>query len=78
MIFISGYSNDVYQDYLTPAAGWSRKNFKAVTNGSNGQSHKRKEIVWFNTAFREAKRTGEVPITLRRKELKNGKLNPAR
>ena len=26
----------------------------------------------------DTKRTGEVPITLRRKELKNGKLNPAR
>ena len=33
---------------------------------------------WGKKAVKEAKRTGKVPITLRRKELKNGKLNPAR
>jgi DNA adenine methylase len=78
MVFISGYANDLYTDYLTKQNGWHRKVIQAVTKGSNGKSFKRQEIIWFNSAFTEALKSGRVPITLRKKEQKNYKVNPVR
>lgn len=78
MVFISGYANDLYNDYLTSQNGWRRTFIQAVTKGNNGKSFKRQEIIWFNSVYREAVRTRRVPITLRKKEQKNRKVNPLR
>jgi DNA adenine methylase len=78
MVFVSGYANDLYNDYLTKDRGWSKKVIPATTKGINGKCLKRKEIIWFNAAFIAAKRAGRVPIELRKKEQKNRKLNPSR
>lgn len=78
MVFISGYANDLYNDYLTSASGWRREVIKAVTKGSNGKSFDRREIIWFNAAYSEAAKTRRIPIVLRKKEQRNRKLNPMR
>jgi len=78
MVFISGYTSDLYTDYLTKRNGWSKLVIDATTKGNNGKSFKRQEIIWFNPAFTEALKSGEVPIKLRKKEDKNRKVNPVR
>ncbi len=78
MVFISGYANDLYSDYLTAAAGWHKQVIDATTKGSNGKSHKRQEIIWFNSQYIDARRKQSVPIILRKKEQRNGKVNPLR
>jgi DNA adenine methylase len=78
MVFISGYANDLYTDYLSKRNGWSKLVIDAVTKGSNGKSFKREEIIWFNPTFTEALKSGKVPIELKQKENKNRKVNPTR
>lgn len=78
MVFISGYASDLYTDYLTKRNGWSKMVIDATTKGNNGKSFKRQEIIWFNPAFTEALKSGKVPIKLRKKEVRNKKVNPVR
>ncbi len=78
MIFISGYSNPLYDELLSPQKGWKRKHIEATTRDSSGQIHKRTEIVWMNKHFNEACKANAVPIKLSKKESKQKKLNPAR
>ena len=78
MIFISGYKNDLYQDLLTKEKGWSIKEIDATTQGSNGTTKKRTEVVWMNEYFIEAKKSGKIPLELNKKEIINKKLNPKR
>jgi DNA adenine methylase len=78
MVFISGYASDLYADYLTKRNGWRKVLIDAVTKGNNGKSFKREEIIWFNRAFTEALKSGEVPIKLKKKEDRNRKVNPVR
>lgn len=78
MIFLSGYENELYTDLLTEKKGWAMKEFEATTQGSNGQSKKRTEVLWMNKFFTEAMDKAEVPIILTEKETKNRKLNPER
>jgi DNA adenine methylase len=78
MIFISGYDNALYRKYLNRKSGWARKFIRALTKGHNGKVFERKEVIWFNMAYREAKRLKKVRIKLSAKEKKNGKINPVR
>jgi DNA adenine methylase len=78
MVFISGYANELYSDYLTAKRGWTKEAIQATTKGSNGKCFKRTEIIWFNAEYVAAKRAGSVPIKLRKKEQKNKKVNPTR
>lgn len=78
MVFISGYANDLYNDYLTAEAGWRKHVIEATTKGSNGKSQKRQEIIWFNSLYMDAKRMRSVPVVLRKKEQRNRKVNPVR
>jgi DNA adenine methylase len=78
MIFVSGYDNALYRKYLNKKNGWSRKTIRAHTKGNNGKAFERKEIIWFNAAYKKAKRLNQVPIRLTKKEKKDGKINPIR
>lgn len=78
MIFISGYENDLYNKLLTEKNGWKRKTIHTSIKDIKGQSHRRNEVVWMNKYFHKALESGEVPIQLTEKELKQKKLNPER
>jgi len=78
MIFLSGYKNELYNDLLTENNGWKIKEIDTTTQGANGISKKRTEVVWMNKHFVEALKSNQVPIVLDGKEKQNNKLNPKR
>lgn len=78
MIFISGYANDLYAQFLTQTKGWAHKTIETTTRNSSGQTHKRTEVVWMNKYFQRAQGTNQIPIVLTKKETKQKKLNPLR
>ncbi|MFA7270302.1 MAG: DNA adenine methylase [Sterolibacterium sp.] len=78
MVFISGYENDLYNDYLTSANGWHKRMFKATTRGHNGKDSKRQEIVWHNEKYATAVKSGRVPVRLSAQEHQQNKVNPMR
>ena len=78
MVFISGYASELYNDLLMTKHGWRKKTISAITKGNNGKCFDRNEVIWFNSLYREARRTKRVPIELRKKENKNRKINPTR
>ena len=78
MVFISGYENELYDRFLTKRKGWERKTIDTITKDSKGQSHDRSEVVWMNKHYRNAVKTGKVPILLTEKEKKQNKVNPKR
>ncbi len=78
MIFISGYDNELYNDYLSEDRGWNRRTIDTITKGNNGRSHLRVEVVWENKHFQKATRSGRVPIRLSRIEKRDNKVNPER
>jgi DNA adenine methylase len=78
MVFISGYSNELYSQFLTREKGWQLRTIEATTRDSSGQDHKRTEVVWMNKYFRNAQQTNEIPISLTKKESKQKKVNPSR
>jgi DNA adenine methylase len=78
MVFLSGYENDLYNDYLTPANGWHKQRIKATTRGHNGKDSERQEIVWYNEKYVNAVKSGRVPVRLSAKERQQKKVNPKR
>src|SRR5882672_173307 len=68
MIFISGYHNDLYENYLTSARGWRKRLIETTTRGHNGKNADRVEVIWFNSAYQRALETGRVPIRLSAQE----------
>lgn len=78
MIFISGYSNNLYNDMLTAKSGWKRKTINTTTKDTQGGIHERVEVVWMNKHFVKALKENKVPIRLTAKEKKEGKVNPER
>jgi DNA adenine methylase len=78
MVFISGYESPLYGGLLTKDQGWVKKKFPAITKGNNGKCFPRSEVVWFNRAYVETKRTRRVPLQLTNKERRNRKVNPLR
>lgn len=78
MVFLSGYENDLYNDYLTPANGWHKQRIKATTRGHNGKDSERQEIVWYSEKYMNAFKSGRVPVHLSAKERQQNKVNPKR
>jgi DNA adenine methylase len=78
MVFLSGYENGLYNDYLTPANGWHKQRIKATTRGHNGKDSERQEIVWYNEKYTNAVKSGRVPVRLSAKERQQNKVNPKR
>jgi len=78
MVFLSGYENDLYNDYLTRAQGWHKRRIKTTTRGHNGKDSEREEILWFNEQYSSALRSGRVPVRLSAKESRFKKVNPER
>ena len=78
MVFLSGYENDLYNDYLTRANGWRKRKIKTTTRGHNGKDAEREEIVWCNKQYSDALKSGRIPVRLSAKERRNKKVNPER
>ena len=78
MVLLSGYENDLYNDYLTRARGWHKRRIKATTRGNNGKDCEREEIIWLNERHYTALRFGRVPVRLSAKESRYKKVNPKR
>lgn len=78
MVFLSGYENDLYNDYLTHAKGWYKQRIKTTTRGHNGKDFEREEIVWYNQYYCDALKSGQVPVRLSAKERRYKKVNPER
>jgi DNA adenine methylase len=78
MVLLSGYENDLYDDYLTRTRGWRKRRIKTATRGHNGKDFEREEIVWFNERYCNALKVGRVPVRLSAKESRYRKVNPRR
>lgn len=78
MVLISGYANDLYNDYLGPAKGWGKRQIRTTTRGNNGKDAERVETTWFNRAYSNALSSGRVPVRLSARENRYGKINPRR
>ena len=78
MIVISGYKSNTYTTLLEDRGGWRRYELVSETQNTNGNRLIRDEILWLNGPAQEACKTGHVPVTLTKKELQNGKVNPSR
>jgi DNA adenine methylase len=78
MVLISGYKNDLYQDYLTKDRGWRKRTTKTTTRGHNGKDSEREEIVWFNEQYQTARQSKRIPVRFSRNEKDYGKVNPKR
>jgi DNA adenine methylase len=78
MVFLSGYENDLYKDYLTHARGWHKRRIKTTTRGHKGKDSEREEIIWYNQQYADAVRSQRVPIRLSAKERRYKKVNPER
>ena len=78
MVLVSGYSNKLYNSYLTKERGWQRQVIETHTRTTNGKDLTRKEVLWKNRFFMKASATGRVPIRLSQKEKDNLKVNPTR
>lgn len=78
MVLVSGYSNKLYDSYLTRERGWTRQVIETHTRTTNGKDLTRKEVLWNNRLFAKAAESGRVPIRLSKKEKENIKVNPIR
>ncbi len=78
MILISGYRNKVYDSILTKKNGWYRTTIDTHTRDTTGKDYARTEILWRNSQFMEARKTGKLQLRLTKLEIKENKINPAR
>ena len=78
MVFISGYTSELYDTVLSPENGWQKQGYNANTKGTNGVMHNRTEFVWMNKYYIDAVRKKQLPIFLTEKEKKINKVNPER
>lgn len=78
MLLISGYQNDLYDEMLTEETGWVKSTVKTKTRDTTGKDYERTEVLWMNSVYSRALKTGKIPIRLTKKEIKQKKLNPAR
>jgi DNA adenine methylase len=78
MVLISGYENDLYQDYLTKDRGWQERTTKTTTRGHTGKDSEREEFVWFNERFATARKSKRIPLRFSQNERNYGKVNPKR
>ena len=78
MILLSGYENKLYSKMLTRKSGWTKRYIETHTRDTTGKDFARTEVLWMNSQFVRAKKTGRVPIRLSAIEKKQGKINPPR
>lgn len=78
MVMISSYRSSLYDSMLTSKHGWKQIEIATHTQGSNGKRMSRTEILWLNKFCIESDRTKSIPITLTKKEINMGKINPVR
>ncbi len=78
MIFISGYENPLYDQFLNLETGWGKQILLSNTRSVKGENLSRKEVVWMNKQFIKAQSTGRIPIRLSAMEKKHKKVNPER
>lgn len=78
MLLISGYENDLYDEVLTPARGWTKSTIATHTRDTTGKDYPRTEVLWMNARYLKAQDSGKVPIRLTKKEIKANKVNPSR
>jgi DNA adenine methylase len=78
MVFISGYSNELYNQLLSRKKGWRSRTIETTTRDSSGRTHLRTEVIWMNKHFCKAKAEAKVPIRLFAKEIDDNKINPLR
>lgn len=78
MILLSGYNNDLYDNYLTKKNGWTKTTIKTYTKITTGKQFARTEVLWKNSKLEKALRMGRIPIRLSKKEKINHKINPIR
>jgi DNA adenine methylase len=78
MVLVSGYSNQLYNSFLTKERGWHKRVIETHTRSTNGKNLTRSEVLWNNRVFATAAATGRVPIRLSKKEKANVKVNPIR
>ncbi len=78
MVLVSGYSNPLYNSFLTKERGWKRVAIKTQTRDTKGKDFSRTEVLWENRFFVKAASSGRVPIRLSTKEKANYKVNPVR
>jgi DNA adenine methylase len=78
MMLISGYANELYEDYLTKANGWKEIRLETGTRGVAGKDLDRTEVLWVNEVFREAKKANRVLLAQTAREKRIGKNNPTR
>ncbi len=78
MVFISGYSNELYSRFLTRENGWKHRTIETTTKDWSGQNQKRTEVIWMNQYFRRAQQANQIPIVLTKREWRLKKVNPLR
>ena len=78
MLLISAYKTEAYEELLRPEDGWEKRLIETQTRDTTGSSFARTEVLWMNTQFVTARRTGKVPVRLSDFEKRNRKLNPQR
>ena len=78
MLIISGYDNDLYNEYLSSKKGWEKVTIKTHVKNHQGTRFSRTEVLWKNANTMNALRTGRVPIRLSAREKKLDKINPER
>ena len=78
MLLISAYQTEAYEDLLRPEDGWEKRLIETQTRDTTGSSYARTEVLWMNTQFVTARRTGKVPVRLTDFERRHRKLNPQR
>jgi len=78
MIMMSNYDNSLYRKHLNRNTGWTRKLIHTTTRDTSGRDMQRKEVIWMNENLMNAKKNNKVPIRLKEKEKKYGKINPPR
>ena len=78
MILLSGYDNKLYQKALVKNGKWFKKKIETHTRDTTGKDYARTEVLWMNSHFNRAVKTGRVPIRLSKSERRENKINPPR
>lgn len=78
MIFISGYTHELYNLQLNKNNGWTKKTLNTSIKNSKGMQFNRTEVIWMNKWYNQALETNRIPIELTEKEIKYNKINPER
>lgn len=78
MILLSGYDTPLYRKLLRTSDGWKRTFIETHTRDTAGTDYSRTEVLWQNSHFVKAVKSGKVPIRLSPKERTQNKVNPRR